>query len=212
MIAMKKQIIYILQLTILFFFNIAYTLPSSAQMIIRSDSPQPKHSFKFGYGFISTRTARYHASNTKLTGPIYLKYDYFADYDFTIGISLSYSNENANTLNYNRSIFGVLFKMNYVILPHKRAQPYFGCGLGFNSVNEKGYAYEYNNAQYSNSFLVNNSYHLSPFDDHSNTISGELTFGINFIIKKGFGAYFEIGAAQSVIQLGIIKTFGKNIP
>ena len=214
-----------LQLNIIIIFIIASSLTLSAQLVIRSDSPEPKHTIKFGYGFISTWTTRKDNGeypvrfNNKLTGPIYLKYDYFADYDFTVGISLSYSNEHANSIvpdnvhdinieNYTRSSFGVLFKMNYVILPHKRVQPYLGFGFGINSVTEKGYIYDYQNYYNNNG----NTYHLSSFNDHSNLISGELTFGTNLIIRKGFGAYFEIGAAQSFIQLGIIKTFGKNIP
>ena len=227
---MKKQIIYILQFNIIIIFIIASSLTLSAQLVIHSDSPEPKHNIKFGYGFITTWSNQNDYNdyperiNTKLTGPIYLKYDYFADYDFTVGITLSYSYDHANILvpdnvqqgniaSYTRSSFGVLFRMNYIMLPHKRVQPYLGFGLGVNSVDEKGYKYIYDNSHYSyNIFINNNTNHLSPFNDHSNPISGELTFGTNFIIKKGFGAYIEIGAAQSIIQLGFIKSFGKNIP
>ena len=189
---------------------------------------EPQHYIKLGYGIVqyaaleiihgNYRLTKDEALTSSLTGPLYVKYEYNSDYDLTIGISFSYEQNKMDTSGffsnsyyyYNYGFFSFtsysfLFRLNYLIVPDRNFQPYLGVGLGVRSSHRKNI---YRIIDYNN----NNTISISETTNSYNGIGADLTFGVNYLIQKGFGIYAEAGLAKSVFQIGIVKCFGNNIP
>ena len=198
------------------------TLVSSAQLIIKEGTSIPRFYFKLGYAL--SRIDTYNdidnyadVANKKLTGPIYVKMDYNSDYDLTFGVIVSYYKFKSDyaqpsycncpsVTSYRYQSFGILYRMNYIARPDKKIQPYFGIAAGMEMVKEEGNTYKF---IYNNSSNIN-SYQSFPVLVRRTAFTGEITGGINFIIKNDWGVYLEAGLARAIFQVGLIKTLRNN--
>lgn len=208
-------------------FTIVHCYFGNAQLVINSETPLPRQYFKMGYGIGNTFKNvdnSYNLEQKDFVGPIYLSYQFNFNVNLSAEIQVSYSvnrfksydryanyynpnNQNLKTKGVYQGMYGAL-RINYIAIKKAKIQPYAGFGLGFLQSRAK---YDFAEPIY-NGYQLTGNYNIVEKDWRKLIMIPELIAGVNVIIKNGWGFYAEVGLGETVLQLGLVKCIGKNIP
>jgi opacity protein-like surface antigen len=197
-----------------------FTLPVLAGMALFI-SPIDSHAQAFeegvntasvGYGFVTLLGSvnntfdSYSDVNYSSTGPLYAKFEHAISDKVGLGLNFAYAgnqwayqfNDGYDGTNYTetskRTTFSVLARMNFHFGSSDKFDPYAGFGLGYRSANWTIDTDDPNGG--------------SGVDFKTLVPLGmEITVGARYYFMEHLGAYVEVGAAKSVVQVGLVGKF-----
>lgn len=166
-----------------------------------------------GYGFVTTLGSINDSFGDKDTdyselGPIYAKFEHAVSDHLGIGLNLAYttnewayrygSDTNGDGVNDNqydatnkRVAYSALVRLNWHFGDNDKFDPYAGFGLGYRN---STWSYSTTDPSGSDSGVA----FKNPI-----ALGMEFTIGARYLFAEHFGAYLEVGAAKSIVQVGL---------